>query len=86
MVKGERVALVDDAISAGSSARATKSALDDAGASTVVAAALITFGDTGVDYFTRHGIRVEALNHREFMMWKPDQCPLCRTGEPLVGP
>jgi orotate phosphoribosyltransferase len=86
MVKGERLAVVDDAISAGSSARATKSALDDAGASTIVAAALMTFGDTGVNYFARHGIPIEFLSQREFMMWKPDECPRCRSGEPLVDP
>ena len=86
MVEGERVALVDDAISAGSSVRATKSSLDHAGASTVVVAALMTFGDTGKDYFKKQGIPVEALDHREFAMWKPEECPLCRSGEPFVRP
>jgi orotate phosphoribosyltransferase len=84
MVEGERVALVDDAISAGSSVRATKSVLDKAGALTVVAGALITFGDTGQCYFNKHGIPVEAIEHREFTMWNPDQCPLCASGEPLL--
>jgi orotate phosphoribosyltransferase len=86
MVIGERVALVDDAISAGSSVRATKSALDQARASTVVGAALITFGETGKDYFKQQGIPVESLDHRELAMWQPDDCPLCRAGEPFVRP
>jgi orotate phosphoribosyltransferase len=86
MVKGQRVAVVDDAISAGSSVRATKAALDEAGASTVVVAALVTFGDTARDHFKQQGISIESLEQREFTMWKPAECPLCAAGTPLVVP
>lgn len=82
----ERVALVDDAMSAGSSVRATKIALDAIGAPTMVVAALLTLGSQGVDYFRGLGIPVEALERRTFEMWKPEDCPLCRTGNPLVDP
>lgn len=86
LVRGERVALVDDAISAGSSVRATKTALDDAGAATVVVGAFLTLGNTGRDYFEALGVPVEALGHREFTMWKPTECPLCAAGASLVNP
>jgi orotate phosphoribosyltransferase len=86
MVHGERVALVDDAISAGSSVRASKAALDAAGAVTVVAGALITFGVTGENYFKAQGIPVETLEHRDLAMWKPEECPLCRAGIPFERP
>ena len=86
MVSGERVALVDDAISAGSSVRASKSALDHAGATTVVAGAFITFGTTGEEYFHTQQIPLETLERREFTMWKPAECPLCRSGLPFEHP
>jgi orotate phosphoribosyltransferase len=86
LVRGARVALVDDVISAGSSVRATKKALDEAGASTVVVGALMMLGSRGADYFSAERIPVEAVEHRTFTMWKPDECPLCKAGEPVVDP
>ena len=85
-VRAEHVALVDDVISAGSSVRATKVALDNAGARTVVVATLLTLGDTGRSYFESQGIPLEALGHREFTMWKPGECPLCAAGGSLSNP
>ena len=85
-VRGERVALVDDVISAGASVRATKVALDNAGAHTVVVCAFLTLGNTGRNHFEAQGVPVEALGHREFTMWKPSECPLCAAGASLVNP
>jgi orotate phosphoribosyltransferase len=85
-VRGERVAVVDDVISAGSSVRATKLALDNAGARTLVVGTFLTLGDTGRSYFESHGTPLEALDHREFTMWKPSECPLCAAGASLVSP
>ena len=82
----ERVALVDDAMSAGSSVRATKAGLDAIGVPTVVVGTLLTLGSNGLDYFLGLGIPVEALERRTLEMWKPEECPLCRTGDPLVDP
>jgi orotate phosphoribosyltransferase len=84
-VHGERVALVDDAISAGSSVRATKSALDEAEAFTVVVGTLFTLGTAGRNYFEHMGVPLETLSHREFTMWKPSECPMCAAGAPLVS-
>ena len=84
-VRGERVALVDDAISAGSSVRATKAALDEADAFTVVVGTLFTLGTAGRNYFENMGVPLEALTHREFTMWKPSECPMCAAGAPLVN-
>jgi orotate phosphoribosyltransferase len=83
-VRGERVALVDDAISAGSSVLATKAALDESDASAVVIGTLFTLGTAGRTYFENVGIPLEALSHREFTMWKPAECPMCAAGAPLI--
>ncbi len=82
-VRGARVAVVDDVISAGSSVRATASALVDAGASIAVVGTLFTLGSVGIDHFADAGIPVEALGHSDLAMWPPDACPLCLTGTPL---
>jgi orotate phosphoribosyltransferase len=85
-VRGERVAVVDDAISAGSSVRATIGALTAAGASTVVVGAFLVLGDTAVTHFASQRIPVEFLGHRDFSLWKPADCPLCEAGPPLEDP
>jgi orotate phosphoribosyltransferase len=82
-VRAQRIAIVDDAVSAGSSAKATKDALDQAGATTVVVGALLTLGTSAIDHFAQQDIRIEAIEHRPFDMWGPDECPLCVAGEPV---
>ena len=85
-VRGQRVAVVDDVMSAGSSIRATVTALDAAGASPEVIGALLVLGEDGWNHFTRDGFSVETLERRSFEMWRPGECPLCRSGEPLEDP
>ena len=82
-IQGAKVAVVDDAISAGSPVRATIAELEDAGATTVVVGTFLLMGDTGANHFAEQGLTVEALDRRRFTMWKPDECPLCREGTPL---
>ncbi len=77
---GERFAVVDDAISAGSSTRATLSDLSSIGAQTVVVGALLLLGDTGARYFANLGIPVVAAAHRGLSLWEPQSCPLCQAG------
>jgi orotate phosphoribosyltransferase len=85
-VRGQRVALVDDVISAGSSVRATAIALTAAGASIAVVGALFVLGRIGLDHFAGLSIPVESLGQRDFMMWDPSACPLCATAMPLEDP
>jgi orotate phosphoribosyltransferase len=82
-VRGQRVAVVDDVISAGSSVRATIEAIAEARATTVVAAALLVLGDTGENHLAARGVPLEALDRRAFAHWLPEECPRCRNGEPL---
>jgi orotate phosphoribosyltransferase len=82
-VRGERLAVVDDLISAGSSVRATIAALTAAGAATVVVGTLVILGGAAVDHFASQRVPVETLDHRDFNLWKPADCPLCRTGPVL---
>jgi orotate phosphoribosyltransferase len=85
-VRGLRVAVVDDVISAGSSVRATVAALEAAGASTVVVGSLLTLGDIATTHFATLGVPLESLGRQDFTMWKPSDCPLCRDGVSLEDP
>ena len=75
--------MVDDAISAGSSARATVRAVRGAGATVVAVGALMTLGTTGIAHFANEGVPLETVERRAFNVWTPDECPLCRAGQPL---
>jgi len=82
-VRGKRVALVDDVMSAGSALRGTFAELAAHGAEPVVAGALLVLGTTGADFFTERGVAVEAVARDEYPLWLPATCPLCAAGEPL---
>jgi len=85
-IRGHRVALIDDVISAGSSVRATAVALAEAGASIAVVGALFLLGRIGLDHFADRSIPVESLGQREFTLWDPSSCPLCAAAVPLEDP
>jgi orotate phosphoribosyltransferase len=85
-VRGERVAVVDDVISAGSSVRATIAALEDAGAVIAAAGALLVLGEVGRTHLAARGLPVEALGHRAFVLWTAADCPRCRDGLPVERP
>lgn len=85
-VLGKRVALVDDVMSAGSSLRATLTALEMNGAIPVVVGALYVLGTTGLNFFTERGLRVETTGRAAFDAWRPAECPLCAANAPLEDP
>lgn len=84
--RGQRLAVVDDVISAGSSVRATVAAAEAAGATTAVVAALVVLGDEALRHFGDRQVPLEALQRHEFVLWKPGDCPHCRAGLPLEDP
>lgn len=82
-VRGSRVAMVDDVMSAGSALRGTCAALRANGAVPVAAGALLVLGSTGEGWFAGEGIPVEACMREEYPIWPPDRCPRCAEGVPL---
>lgn len=83
LVRGRRVAMVDDVMSAGSSLRATHAELLDSGAIPVVAGALLVLGTRGQEFFAGRGIPVEAVVRDTYELWPPETCPMCARGEVL---
>lgn len=82
-VRGRRVVLVDDVMSAGSSMRATYTELRGHGAEPVAAGSLMMLGSTGAEFFARSGVACEAVIREPFDLWDPAACPLCANGVPI---
>ena len=82
-VREQRVAMVDDVMSAGSALRGTYAELQAHGAVPTVAGALLQLGSTGANYFAQCGVPVEAVVRDEYELWLPAACPLCAAGLPL---
>lgn len=79
-VRGKRVAMVDDVMSAGSALRGTYNELLAHDAVPVVAGALLILGSAGADFFAQRGVPVEGAARHEYSLWLPSECPLCATG------
>ncbi len=85
-VQGQRMAIVDDVMSAGSAARGTYAELLARGAQPVVVGALLVLGSAGTAFFADQGVAVEAVARRPYQLWQPAECPLCASGVPLENP
>ena len=77
------VAIVDDAISAGSAVKGTYADLLACGARPVACGALFIFGATAAQFAADKNLQLEGIAHLPFALWKPADCPLCRAGVPF---
>ena len=83
MVKGKRVAIVNDFISAGSAVRGTFLDLNSLGAKVVAIGALLALGDAVGEFVAEQRIALELLDRLPSNLWTPSECPLCIAGVPL---
>jgi orotate phosphoribosyltransferase len=83
MVRGKRVAIVNDVVSAGSAVRGAFEDLRGLGAKVVAVGALLILGDAFPQFAAQHGIPLEAIERSTYELWAPEQCPLCAAGAPL---
>jgi orotate phosphoribosyltransferase len=83
VVRGRRVAIVNDVISAGSAVRGALLDLEKLGARAVTVGALLVLGDTFVDFAAERQLPIETLQRMPYNVWTPSQCPLCEAGVPL---
>jgi orotate phosphoribosyltransferase len=84
-VRGLRLAIVDDVMSAGSALRGTYANLREHDADVVVAGALMVLGEVGARFFRGIAVPLESVVTQPFNVWDPDECPLCRAGMPIEG-
>src|SRR5712664_427313 len=83
VVKGKRVAIVNDVINAGSAVRGTFFDLQALGAGLVAIGALLALGDAIAEFATEHHVALELLERMPNNLWTPSECPLCAAGMPL---
>ncbi len=83
MLAGKRVAIVDDAVSAGSAARGTYADLIACDALPVALGALFIFGEKAVQFARKQNLALEGIARMSFGMWPPTECPLCKSGMAL---
>ncbi len=82
-VRGKDVAVVDDAINAGSAVRGTCASLQACGARPVAVGALLVLGSLFSSYAAGQKVPVESISHLPNRLWKPSECPLCASRVPL---
>jgi orotate phosphoribosyltransferase len=83
VVRGKRVAIVNDVTSAGSAVRGTFVDLQALGAHVVVIGSLLVLGTAIRTFGQEQGVVVEALRERQHNLWAPAECPLCDRRVPL---
>ncbi len=83
LVRGKRVAIVNDVINAGSAVIGTFADLQSIDANVVAIGALLALGDTIHTFAANHHLPLELLKHMPNNLWTPSQCPLCAAGQPL---
>lgn len=79
---GERVLVVEDALTTGGSIGKVIEIVRAHGAQVVGAAVLVDRSNGAIDL----GVPLHALLRLEARSWMPDQCPLCRERVPLIEP
>ena len=86
VVRGKRVAIVNDVINAGSAIRGTFADLKACGAEPVAVAALAVLGESAAKFAAEQKIAVKTLATLPNQIWTPSECPLCVRGIPLEDP
>jgi orotate phosphoribosyltransferase len=82
-IGGKKVAIVDDAINAGSAVRATYLELQASGARPAAVGALLVLGCKAAQLADGWNIPLEGFAQLPNELWLPEVCPLCASGVPL---
>ena len=82
-LRGKRVAIVNDVISAGSAVRGTLADLIQCGADTVVVASLAVLGSEYIEFAAANRLPLETLTRMPNTIWPPSACPMCAAGAPF---
>jgi orotate phosphoribosyltransferase len=85
-IGGWRVAIVDDAVNAGTAVRACARELSDQGAVPVAVAALLAVGPASQVMAAALAVPFYSVAAVSSQAWLPLDCPLCVDGIPLMDP
>ncbi len=82
-VAGKKVAVVDDAVNAGSAARGCVAELRACGATPVAVGSLVVLNEAAARYAEEQGLILNAVLRLSNNLWPPAECPLCASRTPL---
>ncbi len=82
-LRGKRVSIVNDVISAGSAVRGTFEDLQRIGAEVVAIGALCVLGEAIGEFAEANRVGIEMLEKKANNVWRPEDCPFCARGMPL---
>jgi orotate phosphoribosyltransferase len=85
-LRGKRVAIINDVISAGSAVLGTYSDLLACGAEVIALGALLLLGDSAARFAGEKGISVLSVGRHPYNLWTTSECPLCASGSLLERP
>lgn len=80
---GQRIAIVNDVINAGSAVKGTFADLTACGAQVVAIASLLVLGDAAGRFAAEKQVALLCLAQMPNNLWTPETCPLCAAGVPL---
>ena len=86
LLTGARVAIVDDAVNAGSATLASRAAIEAAGGDVVAVGAIFARDPGAAELLAARGLPLVALHGLPFALWPAAACPLCAAGVPLEVP
>ena len=84
LVRGKRIAIVDDAINAGSAIAGTLTELRDAGATPIAVGTLLVLGDASAKLLAANRLPLERIAAVPSALWLRADCPLCANGVSLM--
>lgn len=79
---GEKVLVVEDAVTTGGSVRLVVDALRELGADVVAVGAVVDRSGSRVNF----GVPFKAVLTLDIPSYAPEECPLCREGVPVIKP
>jgi orotate phosphoribosyltransferase len=82
-LRNKRVAIVNDAINAGSAMRGTFDDLENCASTVVAIGALLVLGTAASEFASARNVTLESIAALPNQFWTPETCPLCSSGVPL---
>jgi orotate phosphoribosyltransferase len=83
VLRGKRVAIVNDVINAGSAVRGTYADLEECGAIVVAIGTLLVLGSAVTEFAASKNVPLHSVATLPNNLWTAAECPLCKSGIPL---
>ena len=80
--EGQRILIVEDVVTTGGSVKEVVKIVQDMGGIVVGIGSIVDRTGGKIDF----GVPYKSVLSMEVLSYEPDDCPICKSGEPLVKP